>query len=80
MPESLRGVLEHALMQGCRNTRICPFFQCNDQRCSQRFNLRCLHQVFEQCLGDYAACGIFQERSADYQGPEFRPGVCVATS
>ena len=67
-------------MQGYNGKRNCPFFQWNDQRCAQRFNLRRLHEVFDECLGDFALCGIYRWLSARHQGRERRPCECRVAS
>lgn len=48
-------------MQSTTDQSICPFFEGKDRRCARRFNLQRIAKVYEQCLGRYAECAIFQD-------------------
>lgn len=68
------------MLQGCNDKQICPFFQWNDERCAQRFNLRRLHQVFDECLSDYTGCSIYRQLVVNHREHESRPRTSVAAS
>jgi len=40
---------------------ICPFFEGKDRRCARRFNLQCISEVYDECLGRFQDCGIYQD-------------------
>jgi hypothetical protein len=48
-------------MQGCNHAGICPYFDSNDERCGERFNLQRMREVFDQCLGEYSDCPIYHQ-------------------
>ena len=79
--ESARCVSEQlSMLQGCNAKQICPFFQWNDKRCAERFNLQRLHKVFDECLGDYTRCSIYRQLAVNHREHENRPRASIAAS
>lgn len=64
-------------MHSTTDSSICPFFEGKDRRCARRFNLQRIAKVYEQCLGQYNTCAIFQDLTI---GETDRPhqDVCAA--
>jgi hypothetical protein len=47
------------------NWPICPFVDCNDNRCSTRFSLGRIDQAFSVCFGSYRACPMYHRLTAE---------------
>jgi len=39
--------------------RCCPHMECNDARCTARFAMGEIEQLFAYCCGGYHACALF---------------------
>lgn len=48
-------------MQTTHDYSICPYFEGKDRRCARRFNLQCIAEVYDECLGRFQNCGIYQD-------------------
>lgn len=48
-------------MRETQGGRACPFFNLNDHRCSSRFTLERMAEVFQFCLGEHRRCEVYHE-------------------
>ena len=48
-------------MRETRSDCVCPFFNSCEPRCSEKFTLERMSEVFRLCLGDHRPCEVFQE-------------------
>lgn len=56
-----RGKRGTARMHTTSDISICPFFEGKDRRCARRFNLQCIAEVYDECLGRFQDCHIYQD-------------------
>lgn len=43
----------------------CPYLECERPECGQNLNMQRLEKVFQQCLGQYFLCRVFQKARAE---------------
>ena len=46
---------------------MCRFIDSQDRRCSKRFSLGRIREVFSFCVNDHQACPIFQQKMDDHE-------------
>jgi len=45
-----------------QDVAMCRFIDCQDRRCSNRFSLGKINEVFSFCINDHLSCPIFHQK------------------
>ena len=54
-------------MRESKESCVCPYFNSNEARCSERFTLERMAEVFRLCLGDHHPCEVYQDLTLNGQ-------------